>query len=186
MPSDINTDYFTTQDFHSNQDITNCSSSNSLSFLNCNIRSLQANFDNLVNMLLELYFPISVIRVTETKLKNDQQILLNINITGYSFLSQPSYTNTGGVGFYIENNLGYIHRSDLSAQGQNDYESLWIKIQNDTGHNTICGVFYRHPNGNLDNFLNHLNMIVDKIHREKKYCVLISSNLNHILVRKIS
>ena len=79
---------------------------------------------------------------------------------------------TWGVGFYIKNNLGYIHRSDLSAQVQHDYESLWIEIQNDTGHNTICGVFYRHPHGSLDNFLNYLNMIVDKIHREKKYCVL--------------
>ena len=56
---------------------------------------------------------------------------------------------------------------------QNDYESLWIEIQNDSGHNTICGVFCRHPLGNLDNFLNHLNMIVDKIHCEKKYCVLL-------------
>ena len=96
-------------------------------------------------MLSELYFPISVIGVTETKLKNDREILLNINITGYSFLSQPSYTNAGGVGFYIKNNLGYIYRSDLSAQVQNDYESLWIEIQNDTGHNTICGIFYSTP-----------------------------------------
>ena len=63
-------------------------------------------------MLSELYFPISVIGVTERKLKNDRQILLNINITGCSVLSEPSYTNTGGVGFYIKNHLGYIHTSD--------------------------------------------------------------------------
>ena len=123
MPSDINFDYFTTHDFHSNQDIINCLSSTSLSFLNCNIRSLQANFDNLVNMLSELYYPISVIGVTEKKLKNDREILLNINITGYSFLSQPSYTNAGGVRFYKKNYLGYIHRSDLLARVQNDFES---------------------------------------------------------------
>ena len=123
MPSDINFDYFTTLDFHSNQDIINCLSSTSLSFLNCNIRSLQANFDNLVNMLSELYYPISVIGVTETKLKNDREILLNINITGYSFLSQPSYTNAGGVRFYKKNYLAYIHRSDLLARVQNDFES---------------------------------------------------------------
>lgn len=47
-----------------------------------------------------------------------------------------------GVGFYIMNNLGYTHRLDLSAQVQSDYESLWIEIQNDTGHNTICGFFF--------------------------------------------
>ena len=53
----------------------------------------------------------------------------------------------------------------------NHYASKFKMIQK--GHNTICGVFYRHPHGNLDNFLNHLNMIVDKIHHEKKYCVLL-------------
>ena len=92
-------------------------------------------------MLSELYFPISVLGVTETKLKNDQDALVNINITGYNFLSQPSATNAGGVGFYVKNNLVYTHHSDLSAQKQNDYESLWIEIQNNKGHNTICGIF---------------------------------------------
>ena len=98
-------------------------------------------------------------------------ILTSQDVTASCCPNQP-ITNAGGVG-YIKNNLGYIYRSDLSAQVQHDYESLWIEIQNDTGYNTICGVFYRHHHGNLDNFLNHLDMIVDKIHREKKYCVLL-------------
>ena len=91
---------------------------NSLSFLNCNIRSLQANFDNLVNMLSELHFPISVLSVTETKLKNDQEALLNIVISGYNFLSQPSCTYAGGVGFYVKDNVAYTHRPDLSAKSK--------------------------------------------------------------------
>ena len=132
MPSDLNFDYFNTNDFHFNQDIVNCLSSNSLSFLNYNIRSLQANFDNLVYMLSELCCPISITGVAVTKLKNDQEVLLNINITGYSFLSQQSCTNAGDVGFYVKNNLGYINHSDLLAQVQNDYESVWVKIQDDT------------------------------------------------------
>lgn len=63
-PFDLNFNHFNTHDFHANEDIINCLTSNSLSFLNCNIRSLQANFDNLVNMLSELYFPVSVLGVT--------------------------------------------------------------------------------------------------------------------------
>ena len=107
-PFDLNFNYFNTHDFHANEDIINCLTSNSLSFLNSNIRSLQANFDNLVNMLSELYFPISVLGVTETKLKNDQDALANINLTGYNFLSPPSGTNAGGgVGFYVKDNLVY-------------------------------------------------------------------------------
>lgn len=106
-----------------------------------------------------------------TKLKNDQEVLLNINIIGYSFLSQPSCTNTGGVGFYVKNNLGYINCSDLLAQAQNDYESVWVKIQDDTGHSTIHEVFYRDPYGNLHNFQNHINMIFKMIRCENKYCI---------------
>ena len=98
MPSDSNFNYFTTHDFHVNEGIINCLTSNSLFFLNCNIRSLQANFDNLANMLSELYFPTSVLGVTETKLNIDQEALLNIKITGNNFLSQPSCTNAGGGG----------------------------------------------------------------------------------------
>ena len=56
---------------------------------------MQAYFDALVNMLSELYFPISVLGVTETKLKNDQDALVNINLTGYNIFSQPSGTNGG-------------------------------------------------------------------------------------------
>ena len=96
-------------------------------------------------MLSEKYYPISLLGVTETKLKNDQDALLNINITGYNFLSQPSATNAGGVGIYVKDNLVYTHRSDLSTQKLNDYESLWIEIHNNKGHKTISGIFYRTP-----------------------------------------
>ena len=67
----------------------------------------------------------------------------------------------------------YTCHLDLSAQKQNDYESLWIEIQNNIGRNIMCGVFYRHPHGNVDTLLNHINMIVESIHRENKYCVLL-------------
>ena len=73
----------------------------------------------------------------------------------------------------MKDNIVYTHRSDLSTQKHNDYESLWIEIHNNKGHNTICGIFYRHPHGNEDNFLNYINVMIEKIHREDKYCVLL-------------
>ena len=150
MPSDSNFNYFTTHDFHVNKDISDCLSNNAFSFLNCNIRSIQANIhvDNLINMLSELYFPLSVVGLTETKLKIDQEETLNINIPGYNFLSQPSLSNAGGVGVLVKNGISYSCRQDLSSVKEG-YESLWIEIQNDAEHNTICGIIYRHPHGNL-------------------------------------
>ena len=103
MPADTNFSYYTLHDFHSNPDIFDCLSSNyAFAILNSNIRSLSSNFEDLTTMLSELYFPFSVIGLTETKIKVNQQPLLNIDLPGYSFVSQPTLSNAGGVGFYIK------------------------------------------------------------------------------------
>ena len=85
-------------------DINEYFNENYISLLNCNIRSLSATFDNLVNMLSQLYFSFSIIGLTETKIKVDHGILLNHDLHGYYFVSQNSNTNAGGVGFYINGN----------------------------------------------------------------------------------
>ena len=190
MPSDSNFNYFGTHDFHVNKDISACLSNNAFSFLNCNMRSIQANIDNLIKMPSELYFPLSIIGLTETKLKIDKEEILNINIPGYNFLSQPSLSNAGGVGIFVKNGISYSWREDLSSVKEG-YESLWIEIQNDAEHNTICGIIYRHPHGNLDSFMIHVNTVIEKIHHENRYCVIlgdfnkISSSLRHMLVQTI-
>ena len=61
----------------------------------------------------------------------------------------------------------YSFRQDLSSVKEG-YESLWIEIQNNAEHNMICGIIYRHPHGNLDSFMIHINTAIEKIHRENK------------------
>ena len=41
----------------------------------------------------------SVIGLSETKIKVNQDPLLNTEILGYDFVSQPTLSNAGGVGF---------------------------------------------------------------------------------------
>ena len=89
--------------FISNDDILQClSDKNSFSAINCNIRSLSANYDKLVDMLTQFTSPFSVIGLTETKCRFNQDPIMNVNLPGYCFVSQPSYSNAGGVGFYIK------------------------------------------------------------------------------------
>ena len=90
----------------------------------------------------------------------------------YNFVSQPSKTNAGGVGFYIRNHLNYLLRSDISCS-YIDFEALWIEIETDSHRNMLCGVLYRHPNGNLENFMSYLNSTSKRIHQESKYCVIM-------------
>ena len=163
MPVDSNFSYSTFHDFHSNFDISEClSSKQAFSLLHSNIGSLSGNFEDFTTMLAELYFPLSVIGLSETKIKFGEQTLINIDLPGYTFVSQNTLSNAGGVGFYVRNDLTFTVLSELSCTTA-DYEALWIEIQNSHGHNIICGVIYRHPNDNLDSFLEYLNSTAEHI-----------------------
>ena len=81
MPHDINFNYYTTHEFHNDQEINHCfSGRDSFSVLNCNIRSLAKNFDGLVNMLSEMYFHFSIIGLIEIKFKVNQDSIINCNL----------------------------------------------------------------------------------------------------------
>ena len=96
---------------------------------------------------------------------------MNIDLPGYQFEPQPTLSDWGGVAFYIKDNLQFKVRSDLSSKTE-DYESLWIEVNNDSHSNIICGIVYRHPNGNLDNFIEYLNFVTDEVNKETKYCTM--------------
>ena len=79
---------------------------------------------------------------------------MNTDLPGYQFVSQPSNSNVGGVGFFIQENLKFAIRSELTTL-KDEFETLWIEIQNDPQHIMLCGVIYRHPSGNLDCFMDY-------------------------------
>ena len=129
-------------------------------------------------MLTELNHDFSVIGLTETKYVTSREQLVNVNIPGYKFDSQPSLSNAGGVGFSVSVNLNYSIGNYIS-QATMDYESLWSEIPTDLHHNLICGAIYRHANSNLETFMNSLNYVLDKINRENKYCIIMEDfNIN--------
>jgi hypothetical protein len=49
-------------------------------------------------MLSEFDCPFSLIALSETKIKYGENLITNIDIPGYTFVSQPSLSNAGGVG----------------------------------------------------------------------------------------
>ena len=79
-------------------------------------------------MLEELQFPLSIMGLSETKIKKDNICLLNTNLSGYNFVSQPTFSNAGGVGLYVRDNLKYILRLDLSLSDEN-FQGLWIEVE---------------------------------------------------------
>ena len=105
IPSNTNFKYYSPHDFHADVDINNLSASNNVSVLHSNIRSLSGNHEKLLVMLDQLNFKFSVIGLSEIKLKVDQSFLINIEVPGYDFISQASLSGSGGVGFYVRNDL---------------------------------------------------------------------------------
>ena len=74
--------------------------------------------------------------------------------------------------------MRFIERDDLSEVTA-DFETQWIEIESDLHHNMICGVIYRHPNGNLDSFMTSINNYLDKVNNENKYCLVVGDfNIN--------
>lgn len=88
-----------------------------------------------------------MIGLSEIKFKVDKDMITNVNISGYDIISQPSLSNAGGVGLYINNNLIFTVLSELSVISNVDFEALWIEI-NIVTVNLICGVVCRLLNGN--------------------------------------
>lgn len=89
-PSKVNFNCFDIHKFHSSPEISSCSNK-AFSFLNCNMRSVQANFNNLVQLLNDLNYPFYIISLSETWLNRSNEQISNLDLPGYSFLSLNHY-----------------------------------------------------------------------------------------------
>ena len=132
------------------------------SALHFNIRSLSANLDDFFQMLCDIGI----------------DPFLNTNLPGYHFLSQPSMSNAGGVGFYIKDNLSYTKRDDFYTSNP-EVESIWIEIEVPHQHNIVCELIYRHPNQNITKAADFLYKATEKVNKEGKFCLLMGDfNVN--------
>ena len=113
-------------------------------------------------MLFELDHSFSIIGLTETKYNINNYSISTNRIPGYSFVSQPSFSNAGGAGIFVSNKLSFIVRDNLSVTTP-DYACLWIEIPSDLQHKIICAVIYTHPHSNLEVFIDYINKTLDTI-----------------------
>ena len=74
---------------------------------------------------------------------------------GYLNFCTPTNTNKGGTTIYVKNSFDVTERSDLNIT-HDQFESIWIEINNTKSKNIICGSIYRHPHDNQMNFNNFL------------------------------
>ena len=113
-----------------------------VSYFHFNVCSLGKNKHKLDDFFLMIEANPTFIAISETKLMSNY--ILNVDIPGFNFIHNPSQTNSGGVGLYINSNLTYQPRNDLNLNNVG-CENLFIEIPTLSGKPFITGVISRHP-----------------------------------------
>ena len=69
-----------------------------------------------------------------------------------------------------KNDFKYIIRTEFT-KSTHDLEALWLEIDFHNQPKLLCGIIYRHPNNNLDNFMDYINSAIEHIQQENKFCL---------------
>ena len=99
----------------------------------------------------------SVIGISETWLSDSYT---NVDLDGYNFIQNCRHGRAGawgGVGLYLDNSMVFKMRDDLSLDGLEHVESLFVEICRNKGKGIIVGIIYRPPSQNVDNFIQAVN-----------------------------
>ena len=101
-----------------------------------------------------------------------------MQINGYSLYTQPSKSACGGCALYVNSQLDHHVRNDLSAL-EEEYETLWVEINNHKAKNFLCCCLYRHPSSDLSSFINYLTSTLQKVQKENKVLFIMGDfNIN--------
>ena len=122
------------------------------------------------------YHILRIFYLSETKIKLSP--LANVNLTGYQpVMLANSQTNAGGIGVYVTDKLTMtsLGKNELNSNCEDIY---WLRISNKIGNDLfIVGVIYRHPKGDVNNFLTALNKKLDLLNN-KQYYLFGDFNIN--------
>ena len=172
MPQNIDSRYFTLPELSSLQ-----LSSSDFSILHTNIRSLSLHHDELVSLSAHTNLNLDVIGVSEIWHSNDNPISSNVDIPGYTFFKTKSVTQNGGVGLYIRDSLAYNSRIDLDSC-TDDFETVWVEIENKNDENFLICRAYRHPSSDIDNLTSYFQNHLSKLSSNKLLFIMGDFNVN--------
>ena len=119
---------------------------------------------------MSLEHELTAIGVSETWLHDS--ICDLYNLPGYNFIETHRSHRSGGVGIYLNKNIEFSIRYDLS-EFDNLLESVFIEIQIDVVQcikHVIIGVIYRPPGTDLCEFNVMIGELLENIKAEKN-CV---------------
>ena len=117
---------------------------------------MNKNFDQLSQCLKSLNHKFTIIRLTETQLKDNPHDYLQLPDKPGIYMNRVG-RNSGGVCLYIRNDIKYKLRPDLCI----------IETENDKSRNAIVGIIYR-AHTSIDCFNADIDYILQILTKESK------------------
>ena len=117
------TELMTPDDFYQ----INNNNSNNL-FLHMNISSVSYHIDDLNTFIMNCKNKPKVIWISECRIKEGKPPVSNINMKNCSYEYTPSESSKEGTLLYIDKNLRYRSRSDLTLYKSKDIEPSFVEI----------------------------------------------------------
>ena len=149
---------------------------NSCFHVNC--RGLSSNWESFFELICDLHselFKFDFIGISEAyKCGHD----MRLQLPGYHNIESRSRENDfrGGVALFINSDISYHVREDLSVFIPNVFESLFVQYKSAHGKEHIVGVIYRPntaPKANIDVFTTTMISILDILNRENRESVIM-------------
>ena len=137
----FNTSHFTDSSYFTTEETKSKLSSNddkSFSILHLNIRSLQKNFEKLVNFLATLSFDFKVICISETWCSSENNNSDLFKLPNYNSIHQTrsSRKTGGGLAVFVHDTLTYSLKKELCINNE-DIEAICIEISNSKSKNIL-------------------------------------------------
>ena len=148
--------YYTVNEFHK------LKLQKKINIFHSNVNGLETKFDNLHEFFTSASFSMDIVAITETSQKSNANFIKNVSI-----YSTCSYSARGGTAIYVNKIFNSFERNDLKINND-EYESVWIEINNKGDTNIICGCLYRHPRDNSNGFLSFLEKCLRHLTKENK------------------
>ena len=176
-------------DYHTDTGMCNIvsrRSSDEISLVYINIRSLVCNFDKLKNYIAQFDVKPDLIALAETKITEKVNQNPLVDIEGYTFIFRKSPDFFGGVGFYISNQLEYKIREDLDITKKGcNCQTLFIEISTKLKRKQVFGIVYRHPRIEYQLFAKEYVKILLQLANEKSnYYIAGDYNIDFLRLTK--
>jgi len=158
--------------FTENEFNKSCNSlnNNEISLFHINIRSLNCNQRSLLIFLNGLNCEFDIIVQSEIW-KSNAEFLHNI-INGYDFYYElPKTGKAGGIGIFIKKSLQHIERHDLKINNVDGLKNIWLETTKNNLKYIIGGI-YRHPNHNIQDYINKFGKNLKEISNRKIPCII--------------